>query len=183
MGEQETPAATNPKMQVMLGVSHSSQGYPKPSISSRNALNWILTKLVRQSCKKEYKILILHVQVPDEDGFEDMDSVYATVSDVKTQQRKEEKQGLALLEYFVKQCNEAEVDCEAWLSEGDPKLVICKEAKEKRPDLLVLGSRGLGTVQRIFVGGSSSYCSKNAPCPVVIIRRDPNETPYDPMDD
>jgi hypothetical protein len=42
-------------------------------------------------------------------GFEDMDSVYATVSDVKTQQRKEEKQGLALLEYFVKQCNEAEV--------------------------------------------------------------------------
>jgi hypothetical protein len=41
-----------------------------------------------------------------------------------------------------------QVDCEAWLSEGDPKLVICKEAKEKRPDLLVLGSRGLGTVQR-----------------------------------
>jgi hypothetical protein len=38
-----------------------------------------------------------------------MDSVYATGSDVKTQQRKEEKQGLALLEYFVKQCNEAEV--------------------------------------------------------------------------
>ncbi len=68
MGEQETPAATNPKMQVMLGVSHSIQGYPKPSISSRNALNWILTKLVRQSCKKEYKILILHVQVPDQDG-------------------------------------------------------------------------------------------------------------------
>jgi nucleotide-binding universal stress UspA family protein len=172
MGDQETPAATNPKMQVMLGVSHSIQGYPKPSISSRNALNWILTKLVRQSCKKEYKILILHVQVPDQDG-----------SDVKTQQRKEEKQGLALLEYFVKQCNEAEVDCEAWLSEGDPKLVICKEAKEKHPDLLVLGSRGLGTIQRIFIGGSSSYCSEHAACPVVIIRRDPDETPYDPMDD
>jgi nucleotide-binding universal stress UspA family protein len=41
-----------------------------------------------------------------------------------------------------------QVDCEAWLSEGDPKLVICKEAKEKHPDLLVLGSRGLGTIQR-----------------------------------
>jgi hypothetical protein len=41
-----------------------------------------------------------------------------------------------------------QVDCEAWLSKGDPKLVICKEAKERQPDLLVLGSRGLGTLQR-----------------------------------
>ncbi len=36
---------------------------------------------------------------------------------------------------------------------------------------------------RMFVGGSSSYCAKNAPCPVVIIRRDPSETPSDPLDD
>jgi len=183
MAEQESAESIRPKMQVMLAVSHSIKGYPKPSVSSRNALDWILTKLLRPCCKKEYKILIFHVQIPDEDGYEDMDSIYTTVNDIRSHHKTEKQKGLALLEYFVKRCNEAEVDCEAWLSKGDPKLVICKEAKERQPDLLVLGSRGLGTLQRMFVGGSSSYCAKNAPCPVVIIRRDPSETPSDPLDD
>jgi nucleotide-binding universal stress UspA family protein len=90
----------------------------------------------------------LHVQIPDEDGYEDMDSMYTTVNNIRSHHKREKQKGLALLEYFVKQCNEAEVDCEAWLSKGDPKLIICKEAKERQPDLLVLGSRGLGTLQR-----------------------------------
>jgi hypothetical protein len=68
MAEQESAESIRPKMQVMLAVSHSIKGYPKPSLSSRNALDWILTKLIRPCCKKEYKILIFHVQIPDEDG-------------------------------------------------------------------------------------------------------------------
>jgi nucleotide-binding universal stress UspA family protein len=89
---------------------------------------------------------LIDVMIPT--GYEDMDSMYTTVNDIRSHHKTEKQKGLALLEYFVKRCNEAEVDCEAWLSKGDPKLVICKEAKERQPDLLVLGSRGLGTLQR-----------------------------------
>jgi nucleotide-binding universal stress UspA family protein len=89
---------------------------------------------------------LIDVMIPT--GYEDMDSIYTTVNDIRSHHKTEKQKGLALLEYFVKRCNEAEVDCEAWLSKGDPKLVICKEAKERQPDLLVLGSRGLGTLQR-----------------------------------
>ena len=45
--------------------------------------------------------------------------------------------------YFVSQ-----IKCEAWIRHGDPKEVICSEVKRVQPDLLVVGSRGLGPFQR-----------------------------------
>ena len=38
--------------------------------------------------------------------------------------------------------------CEAWIKQGDPKEVILNEVKRVRPDLLVVGSRGLGPFQK-----------------------------------
>lgn len=40
------------------------------------------------------------------------------------------------------------VSCEAWMKQGDPKEVLCSEIKRVQPDLLVVGSRGLGPFQR-----------------------------------
>ena len=56
------------RTQVMIAVSQCCKGYPKPSISSRHAFDWILKNLIKPCCRKHYKLLILHVQVPDEDG-------------------------------------------------------------------------------------------------------------------
>jgi hypothetical protein len=53
---------------VMIAVSQCSKGYPKPSISSRHAFDWVLKNLIKPCCRNQYKLLILHVQVPDEDG-------------------------------------------------------------------------------------------------------------------
>lgn len=55
---------------VMIAVSQSSKGYPNPSISSSQAFEWVLKNLIKPCCKKQYKLLILHVQVHDEDGEE-----------------------------------------------------------------------------------------------------------------
>jgi nucleotide-binding universal stress UspA family protein len=42
---------------------------------------------------------------------------------------------------------------------------------EKHPtDLLVMGSRGLSTTKRIFLGSVSSALVAHAPCPVLVIR-------------
>jgi hypothetical protein len=43
---------------------------------------------------------------------------------------------------------ECQIECEAWIKKGNPKDIICEEAQKRNPDLLVLGSRGLGTLQR-----------------------------------
>ncbi|KAG0606761.1 hypothetical protein M758_9G165200 [Ceratodon purpureus] len=179
LSEGETDARTT----VMIAVNQCSKGYPKPSISSRHAFDWILKNLIKPCCRKQYKLLILHVQVPDEDGLEELDSVYASPSDFQHLRHKELAKGIALIQTFVKRCNDVQIECEGWIKKGDPKDVVCKEVKRKNPDILVLGSRGLGTLQRMFVAGVSSYVTKHVECPVIVIKRDPKEIPDDPMDD
>ncbi|GMH05528.1 hypothetical protein Nepgr_007368 [Nepenthes gracilis] len=168
---------------VMLGVNESTlKGYPHPSISSRRAFDWTLQKIVRDNTTG-FKLLFLHVQVPDEDGSNDMDSIYASPDDFTDMRNREKTRGLHLLEFFVHCCHEIGVACEAWIRQGDPKEVICHEVKRVQPDFLVVGSRGLGPFQRVFVGTVSEFCVKHAECPVITIKRPVEETPEDPIDD
>ncbi|MQL83587.1 hypothetical protein Taro_016088 [Colocasia esculenta] len=175
----ETEAPTR----IMLAVNESSiKGYPHPSISSRTAFEWAVKKIVRSNTSG-FVLLFLHVQIPDEDGFDDMDSIYASPDDFKGMKERDKIRGLHLLEYFVHRCDEIGVPCEAWIKKGDPTEVICSEVKRVHPDLLVVGSRGLGPFQRVFVGTVSEFCVKHADCPVVTIRRKAEEAPQDPVDD
>jgi hypothetical protein len=60
MGEEST--------RVMIGVNESSlKGYPHPSISSKGAFDWTVSKIIRNNVSA-FHLLFLHVQVPDEDG-------------------------------------------------------------------------------------------------------------------
>ncbi|RDX62610.1 Universal stress protein A-like protein [Mucuna pruriens] len=175
MGEEVT--------RVMVAVNESSlKGYPNPSISSKGAFEWTINKIVRTNVSA-FNLLFLHVQVPDEDGFDDMDSIYASPEDFKSMKQRDKIRGVHLLEYFVNRCNEIGVPCQAWIMQGDPKEVICHEVKRARPDLLVVGSRGLGPFQKVFVGTVSEFCWKHAECPVISIKRKADQTPPDPVDD
>ncbi|KAL6143282.1 PREDICTED: universal stress protein A-like protein [Fragaria vesca subsp. vesca] len=168
---------------VLMGVNESTiNGYPHASISSRKAFEWTLDKIVRSNTSG-FKLFFLHVQVPDEDGFDDMDSIYASPEDFKSLKRRDQARGAHLLEFFVERCHAIGVACEAWIKRGDPKEVICHEVKRLQPDLLVVGCRGLGPFQRVFVGTVSEFCVKHAECPVITIKRSAEETPQDPVDD
>lgn len=53
---------------IMVAVNESTiKGYPHASISSRGAFEWTLKKIVRSNTS-DFKLLFIHVQVPDEDG-------------------------------------------------------------------------------------------------------------------
>eukprot|EP01018_Ginkgo_biloba_P023907 Gb_12602 [translate_table: standard] len=82
-------------------------------------------------------------------GFSDMDSIFASPDDFRDMKNRDKIRGIHLLEYFVKRCNELGVPCEGWIKKGDPKEVICHEVKEVHPDILVVGSRGLGPFQSL----------------------------------
>lgn len=71
-GESEVKAAaaapTEAPTRVMMAVNESTiKGYPHASISSNGAFEWTLNKIIRSNFSG-FKLLFLHVQVPDEDG-------------------------------------------------------------------------------------------------------------------
>jgi nucleotide-binding universal stress UspA family protein len=53
---------------------------------------------------------------------------------------------------------------------GDPAEVICRRAGELGADLVVIGSRGLGLLDRLLLGSVSSAVIQRAPCSVLVVR-------------
>jgi nucleotide-binding universal stress UspA family protein len=51
---------------------------------------------------------------------------------------------------------------------GDPAQHLVERVPA--PDLLVVGSRGLGAVRRLLLGTVSEKVLQHAPCPVVIVK-------------
>jgi len=47
---------------------------------------------------------------------------------------------------------------------------VLAQVRAQRSDLLVVGSRGLSTVQRLMLGSVSSALVTHAPCPVLVVR-------------
>ncbi|HTO62997.1 MAG TPA: universal stress protein [Bradyrhizobium sp.] len=56
------------------------------------------------------------------------------------------------------------------LEDGDPATVIVEVAEKEKPDLLVIGSRGLRSAQELLMGSVSHNVSYSAKCTVVIVK-------------
>jgi nucleotide-binding universal stress UspA family protein len=56
------------------------------------------------------------------------------------------------------------------LLQGAPAATILQYAEEKQHDLIITGSRGLGTIREFFLGSVSHYIVQNAKVPVLIIK-------------
>ena len=54
--------------------------------------------------------------------------------------------------------------------EGAPVDEILAQVKDHGVDLLVVGSRGLSTAERLLLGSVSSGLVHHAPCPVLVVR-------------
>ncbi len=66
------------------------------------------------------------------------------------------------------------VPLEIDLAFGEPAEVIINRARELEADLIVVGSRGLGLVDRLLLGSVSTAVVQQAHCPVLVVR-DPAE--------
>ncbi|WP_181347863.1 universal stress protein [Thalassobacillus sp. CUG 92003] len=54
--------------------------------------------------------------------------------------------------------------------DDNPGISICNYAKENDMDLIIVGSRGLGNVKKIFLGSVSNSIVQNATCPVLVMK-------------
>ncbi|UFP96486.1 universal stress protein [Gloeobacter morelensis] len=78
--------------------------------------------------------------------------------------------GEAALEKGAKLCEAAGVDYRTRLEFGHARDTICEVAEQEKPDILVIGSRGLGSVQRLMLGSVSDHVIHHAHCPVLVVR-------------
>ena len=60
----------------------------------------------------------------------------------------------------------------ALLKEGEPKDVVCKVAEELKPDLMIMGSRGMGRLQAILANSVSQYVFQLSDAPMLLIKDD-----------
>jgi nucleotide-binding universal stress UspA family protein len=59
---------------------------------------------------------------------------------------------------------------QAYLREGVPDQEIVSLAREINAGMIVIGSRGLGRVKRVFMGSISDSVVRHAHCPVLVVR-------------
>lgn len=60
---------------------------------------------------------------------------------------------------------------QAHLRMGRPDAEIVALAEEIGAGLIILGSRGLGGMKRVLMGGVSDSAVRHAHCPVLVVRR------------
>lgn len=56
------------------------------------------------------------------------------------------------------------------LKEGQTTQEIIRTAKEEQSDLIVIGARGVSKLREILLGSVSDGVTRNAPCPVLVVK-------------
>ncbi|GJP37796.1 hypothetical protein CLOM_g22205 [Closterium sp. NIES-68] len=144
---------------ILVAVDNSQEG--------SHAFHWSLTNLAADSDA----LLLLHVRPPVAEMF-DRESIYLASEEVYALQRQLRADSQQLLDGLAHAATHGlegvQVECVS--EEGDPREVILSEAKRLAADLIVVGSRGLGAVSRLFLGSVSDYLVHHAACPIVVVR-------------
>jgi magnesium transporter len=73
------------------------------------------------------------------------------------------------LREFREQHLAVDLDVTATVREGTPSRALCRLARDREVDLLLLATRGAKGWRRVWLGGTTEEVLRHAPCPVVII--------------
>ena len=70
----------------------------------------------------------------------------------------------------VRRFEEADLEVQSYVREGDPADTLISVAEESDADLIAVGARGRGALQRFALGSVSSKLSHNAATSLLIVR-------------
>ena len=64
----------------------------------------------------------------------------------------------------------SDIKYETFSEIGSPAVTILEFEKQMKPDLIVMGSRGLGLVKGVLLGSVSQYIVEQSACPVMVVK-------------
>mmetsp|Transcript_20965 Transcript_20965/g.29302 ORF Transcript_20965/g.29302 Transcript_20965/m.29302 type:complete len:133 (-) Transcript_20965:258-656(-) len=93
------------------------------------------------------------------------------IQSLNSAERKITKERITkVMENLLKLAEKEGVDAKVKIVDGYPKVKICEMAGKTKADFVVLASRGLGSLGRLFLGSVSDYCVHNCPSTVVLVK-------------
>jgi nucleotide-binding universal stress UspA family protein len=117
-------------------------------------------ELARTVNSKEFRIVVAYNFIPPYLGEPNMQ--YAIEARMQ--------EANSILENAVKAVDEIPCEIQTELIEGSEAEAIIDVASTFRSDVIVMGSRGHGTLAGLLLGGTSQKVVAHAPCPVLIVR-------------
>ncbi|KAK9288483.1 hypothetical protein L1049_016941 [Liquidambar formosana] len=151
--------ATAPEKPVMVvGVDESSHSF--------YALQWTLEHFFLPSdSDHRFKLVVVHAKPAPSSvlglvGPGASDVIPIVEADLK-------KTADRVVEKAKKLCSRKSVE----VLEGDARNVMCEAVETHHASVLVVGSHGYGTLKRVVLGSVSDYCTHNAQCSVMIVKR------------
>lgn len=81
-----------------------------------------------------------------------------------------EEDAKEIMKQTFEEIDKAGLSAEVHVAIGDPADEIVKIAKNEDADLLVIGSRGLGSITGVLIGSVSQKIVHEASCPVMIVK-------------
>ncbi|KAL9252676.1 Universal stress protein PHOS32-like protein [Drosera capensis] len=146
------------------------------SACSRKELSWAIDNVVR---KGDHLILVTvrpeaHYESGEMQLWETTGSPFIPLSDFSNREimKKYEVQPdpdtLELLNLAAKQ---KEVDVLMKIYWGDPREKICEAIDNIPLSCLIIGNRGLGSLQRMLMGSVSNHAVNNGSCPVTVVKQ------------
>ena len=116
--------------------------------------------LARAMNSKDFRIVVAYDFIPPYLGEPNMQyAIDARMEDAKV-----------ILQNAVKAVDELPCEIHTELIEGAIAEAIIKVATARESDVIVMGSRGLGTLAGLLLGSTSQKVVAHAPCPVLIVR-------------
>ncbi len=146
-------------------ILHPTDG----SDSARKALDFAC----ELAAERNAQLLILHVQ--RRHGSERIPPELEQFSDIEHVRASEARLLRAAAEYIVDDARVAALNkglalVDAEVMEGDPAHQIVDIARARKVDAIVMGSRGLGGLERLLLGSVSHKVAHAAPCSCLIVR-------------
>ena len=78
-----------------------------------------------------------------------------------------ERKSIELLQSFAKRARTCGVEVEYVQATGSPGYMICKVARNRKVDLIMIGRHGRTGLAEFFLGSVSNYVMHHAPCSVL----------------
>ena len=141
------------------------------SDASAKALAFVLTKFQPDHSTEEGGRAPFHVSVLHVIKRQPLApiTVRFTAPWIKSEQKVKDT-ARRLVDQTVQQLIKAGFTAEPVCKVGDPAEEIMNVASSRTADLIVMGAKGLGTIDRILLGSVSTRVVQYASCPVLVVR-------------